>query len=116
MADLIFKRIVKHEWLAGWEQLSQEERDAYLAKLDETVKQAGGRRLVFIQCDAAYATQEWDTFGMEIFPDMEAAQKHAELIDQLNVDGYVARETLVGTVTDLREWLHMSDKKANLHG
>ena len=104
MAELILKRYMSHRWSEAWERCPQGERDAFLEEIDKALQQAGGTRIVIIQCDSAYALKEWDTFGMEIFPDEDAVQVYAKLLDELDHSRFVQTAVLTGTEADLREW------------
>jgi hypothetical protein len=68
MAALVYKRVRSHQWTEVWEQLAPTERDAFLTKLDQILKMSGGKRYVLLAYDTAQALQEWNTFGIEIFP------------------------------------------------
>jgi hypothetical protein len=50
-----------------------------------------------IDCDAAYGLKEWQTFGIEVFLDVAAMQKHAELLDELNWSSLVETECVIGS-------------------
>ena len=85
MAQAIYKF-----WTAkpteAWHQLSQEEQNKLFAKNDEIFAQVGGKRLVF--CNSVWASEEWPAWGVEQFADIEAEQKHADLLYALNWHRY----------------------------
>ena len=105
MADLMIRRFQNHQWLESWGQLAQAERNDYLAKVDAALQTVGGKRLVLIVCDSAYALENWNTFGLEVFPNQAAIEKHAKLLDQLGWPQHVTAETIIGTGHDLQDWL-----------
>jgi hypothetical protein len=88
--------------------LSQAEKDDYLAKVDEALAAVGGKRLVLIVCDSAYALENWNTFGLEIFPDQNALEKHAELLQQIGLSRYVETETTTASAQVLHDWLSVT--------
>ena len=79
----------------AWYQLSQEERESLMAKVNEALEKVGGKRVVL--CDSSWASQEWHFFGVEVFPDIEAVQKHTELLNELNWFRYGEASILLGT-------------------
>ena len=99
MAGLIYKRFLNHQWKEDWENLSQAERDAYLEKYDQVLHTVGGKRLVVIECDSAYALKEWKTFGVEVFLDEDSVQKYQQLLDELGWSRFV--ETEIATNPEL---------------
>ena len=96
MAALVYKRVRSHQWTEVWEQLAPTERDAFLTKLDQILKMSGGKRYVLLAYDTAQALQEWNTFGIEIFPDMQALHKHENLLNQLEFTKYVQTDSITG--------------------
>ena len=79
----------------AWYQLSQEEQDKLFAKVDEARAQAGGK--VIVICDSRWASEQWAFWGVEQFPDIEAVQKHKQLLNTLNWFRYVESMTFLGT-------------------
>lgn len=105
MSSLIYRRILSHEWVKTKDQMLQAEREALLAKLDETLQKVGGKRLIFIECDSDEALRQWDTLGTEIFPDMQAVQEYLELLKGLDGIQYIETTSEIGTGTDFEKWL-----------
>ena len=105
MANLIFKRSLHHKLLDNWNQLSQSEKEAYLAQVDQALQAVGGKRVVLIVCTSAHALENWDTLGLEIFPDAQALEKHQELLDQLDWNDHIKIDETIGTTKDLQGWL-----------
>jgi len=66
-----------------------------MAKVDEALEKAGGKRVVL--CDSSWSSEEWGGCGVEEFPNIEAVQKHAELLNELNWFRYIESSTLLGT-------------------
>ena len=96
MSDLIYKRYRSHEWTTTWEQLSQAEKEVWLAKLDSVLENAGGMRFVLVACDSANALREWDTLGVEVFPDQVALAQYHQNLEVLNLAKYVDVKANIG--------------------
>ena len=83
----------------GWSEaayaLSDEEREAILAKVNDALEAVGGKRVVM--CDSSWASDRWRSFGVEEFPNIEAVQKHAQLLDEIDWHRYIEADTLIGT-------------------
>ncbi len=76
-------------------QLSKEEFNSLMAKSNEALEKAGGKRVVF--CYSSWASEQWPSFGVGVFPDIEAVQKHTELLNEFNWFRYVESMTVLGT-------------------
>ena len=79
----------------AWYQLSKEEQDSLLAKVVEALDKAGGE--IVILCNSAWSSEEAMFFGVEKFPDIEAVQKHTELLSELNWLRYTNSKSVLGT-------------------
>ncbi len=79
----------------AWYQLSQEEQRQRVAQVEEALTQVGGKRVLL--CNSAWANEQWSAFGVEEFPDIEAVQKHSQLLDELNWYRYIESITTLGT-------------------
>lgn len=81
----------------SWYELPREKRLKKLEQLDDLLKSVGGSRI--IQCDATWASDEWPFWGVEKFPNLEAAQEYAKLIRGEGVDWlkYASVMSVLGT-------------------
>lgn len=79
----------------AWYQLSKEEQTDIFAKVDEARDKAGGKPVII--CDSSWASEEWQAFGIEEFPDAEAVQLHAKLLNEIDWLRYINSRTLIGT-------------------
>lgn len=79
----------------AWYRLSKEEQDSLLAKVVEALNKAGGE--IVILCNSLWSDEEVLFFGVEKFPDIEAVQKHTELLSELNWLRYVNSKSVLGT-------------------
>ena len=52
-------------------------------------------------CSAAWCNEEWPFFGMEEFPDLEAEQRHAQMLFDLNWGRYMRVRSTLGTELEL---------------
>ena len=90
---------IYHMFLAkpteAWYQLSREEQDNLIAKSAAAREQVGGKEVVF--CNSGWAAEQWSLWGVEQYPDLEAVQKHHELLTALNWFRYIESMTFLGT-------------------
>jgi hypothetical protein len=93
MAQPIYKLFLVKPTEA-WYQLSQDEQNQLLAKVQEALPKAGGKQVVL--CNSGWASERWPVWGVEQFPDLEAAQKHNQLLNELNWFRYVESMTVLG--------------------
>ncbi len=79
----------------AWYRLSQEEKDNLGNKVDEAFEKAGGKRVLF--CGSSWSSERWQFIGINEFPNIEAVQKNAELLNELNWFRYVDTMSVMGT-------------------
>ena len=79
----------------AWYQLSPDEQRERLAQVQAALTQVGGKLVLL--CNSAWANEQWAGFGVEEFPDMDALQKHSQLLDELNWLRYIESSTTLGT-------------------
>jgi hypothetical protein len=95
MAQKIYKLILIKRFLEPWYQLSKEEQEDLMAQVDKIREKAGCKMVVL--CKSGWSSEEWPFFGVEEFPDIEAEQKHFELLNELNWFRYIESVTVLGT-------------------
>ena len=78
----------------AWYQLSEEEQNNHLAKLEEALQMAGGKRV--LTCAPRWANEQWIACGVEEFPDIDAVYKHTELISELEHYRYIEGQSILG--------------------
>jgi hypothetical protein len=83
----------------AWYQLSTEERNQRLAKVGAVLEQVGGKALII--CDSSWSNEQWRAFGVEEFPDIEAVQKHTQLLNELEWDRYLDGPSTLGTKLEM---------------
>ena len=76
-------------------KLSPEERDKFDKKVEEALKKVGGERIV--ACYSSWCSENWLGWGVEKFPDIEAVQKHAQLLLELELANYIESTSYLGT-------------------
>jgi hypothetical protein len=76
-------------------QASEEERNEILGKLDAAFQKVGGKRLVW--CNSYWSSDQWQVFGVEVFPNIEAVQQYSQAMNELNLSRYVESMSLLGT-------------------
>jgi hypothetical protein len=79
----------------AWYQLGQEEQQRLLALVQQALNTAGGKQLIL--CSAAWSNEQWQYFGVEEFPDVEAVQRHEQILIELNWARYIESRTTLGT-------------------
>jgi hypothetical protein len=79
----------------AWHQLPEEEQQRLLARVQQALNTAGGKALVI--CSAAWSNERWPFFGVEEFPDLEAVQRHTQILIDLNWARYIESRTTLGT-------------------
>jgi site-specific DNA-adenine methylase len=94
MADPIYKFWILKFTEAG-HQMSEEEQNDHLAKLQKALEKVGGKTV--ITCNTAWSSEEWAACGVEEFPDIEAVQKHSQLLQDLGHYRYIESKSVLGT-------------------
>jgi hypothetical protein len=82
-----------------WFQLSEEEQKDYIAKLIELREEVGGREV--ITCDPFWSAHPWMVFGVDEYPDIEAAQRSAKLLNELQYSRYADAVSMLGTTYEI---------------
>jgi hypothetical protein len=94
MAQPIYK-LWQGRMTEAWHQLPQQEQQRLLSRVMDALNSVGGRELVI--CDAAWSNERWPVFGVEEFPDLEAVQRHEQLLVDFNWLRYIESRTTLGT-------------------
>ena len=94
MAEPIYKLFMMKPTEA-WYQLSEEEQNSLIARVDESREQVGGKSIVM--CTSRWCTEQWMFFGVEEFPNVEAAQQHAAQLVAMQQPRYVESVSMLGT-------------------
>ena len=76
-------------------EMTPEEVSQHLDKIDEALEKVGGERV--ITCNSVWCSENYEYWGVEKFPDIEAVQKHAELLLELNHYKYTESTSYLGT-------------------
>ena len=69
MAQPIYK-LFMGRFLEAWYQLSEEERNRLIAKLNEALEKVGAKRPIL--CNSSWSSDQWLVAGVEEFPNLEA--------------------------------------------
>jgi hypothetical protein len=77
----------------AWYQLSEEEKADFLAKTGP--EKVGGKTLIY--CNPVWASEEWMYFGVEEYPDIEAVQRHAQELTEMDWYRYIDSMSVLGT-------------------
>jgi hypothetical protein len=81
--------------LEAWYQLSKEEQNSLVAKLNEGLEKVGAKRLVL--CDSSWSSDQWMVSGVEEFPNIEAVHKYTAVLNELKWFRYCESTSLLGT-------------------
>jgi hypothetical protein len=98
MAESIYKFFMGR-MLEPWYQLSKEEQNSLIAKLDKALENVGGKRPIL--CNSGWSSDEWSFAGIEEFPDIEAVQKYTAALAELNWLRYCESTSVLGTKLEL---------------
>ena len=77
-----------------WYKLSTEEQNKLMAQNMESLKQVGAESIMF--CASVWSSEKWLAWGVEKYPDIEAVQKHALNLFNMNWFQYIESETTLG--------------------
>src|SRR5215210_7890991 len=94
MAQSIYK-LWQGRFTEAWHQLPEQEQQRLLSVVPEALTTVGGRALV--TCSAAWSNERWPFFGVEEFPDLDAVQRHEQILTDLNWARYIESRTTLGT-------------------
>jgi hypothetical protein len=86
-------------WMAkpkeAWFALTPEEQKAYIGKLMTARANVGGKEV--ITCDPSWSTNPWTVFGVDEYPDLDAALQIAKRLDELEYARYFEPVSMLGT-------------------
>lgn len=94
MAQTIYK-LWFMRYKEPWYHLTHEEQEKLMAQNVESMKQIGAESLVM--CVSAGFNEQWMGWGVEKYPDLDAAEKHTMTLFSLNWFQYIESETYLGT-------------------
>jgi len=94
MAQSVYK-VFLGKATEAWHQLSEAEQNSLMERVTTALEEAGGKPVVL--CNSVWASEQWQFFGVEEFPSIEAVQKHTAALDALHWFRYVAAITTLGT-------------------
>ena len=99
MAEPIYK-LFMGRFSEAWYQLSKEEQNSLIAKLNGALEKVGGKRPLL--CDSSWSSDQWSFAGIEEFPNMEAVQKFTAALQELNWFRYCENTNVLGTKLESR--------------
>jgi hypothetical protein len=79
----------------AWHQLPAEEQQRLFGAVAEALNVVGGREPVL--CAAGWSDERWPFFGVQTFPDLEAVQRHDQLLADLNWARFIESRSTLGT-------------------
>ena len=84
----------------AWYQLSKEEQNSLIAKLNGALEKVGGKRPLL--CDSSWSSDQWSFAGIEEFPNIEAVRKFTAALQELNWFRYFESTNVLGTKLESR--------------
>jgi hypothetical protein len=100
MAQPIYK-LWQGRWTEAWHALPPDEQQRLLGQTMKALETAGGKELVL--CNAAWSNERWPFFGLEEFPDLDALERHTQLLLDHDWARYMESRTTIGTQLELPE-------------
>lgn len=94
MAEPIYKFWICR-FLEPWYQLSKEEQDSLIAKLNDAKKKVGCTYPII--CNTSWSSDQWSFGGIEEFPNIEAVQEFMAALQELNWFRYCEGTSVLGT-------------------
>jgi hypothetical protein len=79
----------------AWFRLSEEKLEELEGKAGKKFEEVGGKAIV--KCPSYMSNEEWNSFGVEEYPDIEAVQKFAEFLLELEWSMHIESKTYLGT-------------------
>src|SRR5690242_1987560 len=76
-------------------QATEEQRNEFFSRLSAAFEKLGGKRIV--TCDSYWSSDQWQVFGVEVFPNIEAVQEYSRIMNELNMPRYVESMSVLGT-------------------
>jgi hypothetical protein len=78
--------------------LSPEQRTEYMKKHDEFMAQTGGKML--LTCDMVWSNEEFEYFGLEVFPNLQALTTYHECLRSIGWFAYFESKSYLGWTFD----------------
>ena len=100
MAQPIYK-LWQGRFTEAWHQLPQQEQQRLFGAVQQAMETVRGKPLT--TCDAAWSNERWPFFGVEEFPDLDAVQRHEQILTDLNWARYIESRSTLGTQLTLPE-------------
>ena len=82
-------------WKEAFHQLSEEERKALVARIEEGRNKVGATLIV--HCHSRWASEQWRGFGVEEYPSLEALQEFSKWQEEMSLFRYMTSETMLGS-------------------
>ncbi|MFN2131188.1 MAG: DUF6616 family protein [Anaerolineae bacterium] len=79
---------------SSWHQLSAEEKEHHLGRVREALEKVGAKSIVTVK--SAWYDEQWQYFGLEEFPDVEAVRKFVDQLQEMGHYRYFRTKGLMG--------------------
>jgi hypothetical protein len=78
----------------AWYQLSKDEQDQVLAKQAESSEKASSNNIIF--AESVWSNEEWQFFGVNEYPNLEALQEHTARLIEIGWFRYIDSKVILG--------------------
>jgi hypothetical protein len=96
MARKIYKLVLMRGYTEAYYQLSPEEKQKLSDEMEKAVFAAAGAKVITPFCNCRWSTDQYATFFVMEYPDVEAAIADTAGVDKLDWYRYVQAETILG--------------------
>jgi hypothetical protein len=79
----------------AWYRLPQDEQERLMGEVMRALDQVAGKPV--LTCLSGWSNERWQGFGVEQFPDVEAVQRHEQILMDLTWARYWESQSLLGT-------------------
>jgi quinol monooxygenase YgiN len=79
----------------SWYELSEKERQAMDAKIRKSLADVGAK--VVLGADCSWSSGQWQFFGVEEYPDIEALQKHVATQHEIGFSQHMEELDFLGS-------------------
>ena len=94
MSQKVFKLWMIKSVTKEWFELPEEEADKLWKQMEEVRKKVGGKSS--FMCNSYWANEKYQCWGIDEFPDLEAAIADGENLRKLNWGRYFISESILG--------------------
>jgi hypothetical protein len=98
MSQKIYKLWRIKRWTEAWLQLPKEEQDKIFDQVVKSLESVGGKST--IRCTSYWANEACLAWGVNVYPDLEAAFTDGDNLRKMDWGRYLETETILGISID----------------